>query len=199
MRRVVVIGSSGAGKTNLAAALAARLGVPHVELDSLFWGPNWTALGGTPEGDARFRARIVEATVGDGWVVDGNYSSVAPGVLWPRADTIVWLDYPLPLVFLRLLWRSIRRAATRELLWGTNRERFRELFLAKDSLLLYLLRTHRARRRRFSERLAQPHVAHATVVRLRSPAVADAWLRNLLARRRAPAAAATTQAVAART
>ena len=179
MRRVVVIGSSGAGKTTLAAELAARLGVPHVELDSIFWGPNWTALGGSPEGDAKFRARIVEATAGDAWVVDGNYSSVAPGVLWPRTDTIVWLDYPLPLVFLRVLRRSLRRAITRELLWGTNRESLREHLFSKDSLLLYLLRTHHARQRRFAERLARPELAHATIVRLRSPAETDAWHGSL--------------------
>ena len=179
MRRVVVIGSSGVGKTTLAGALAARLGVPHVELDSIFWGPNWTALGGSLEGDATFRARIVEATAGDAWVVDGNYSSVAAGVLWPRADTMVWLDYPLPLVLLRLLRRSLRRAITRELLWGTNRETLRELFFAKDSLLYYLLRTHRARRRRFAECLARPEVTHATIVRLRSPAQTDTWLQSI--------------------
>ena len=185
MRRVVVIGSGGSGKSTLAAALARRLGVPHVELDALFWGPGWRASGDTPEGMASFKKRVELATAGDGWVADGNYSPVRDA-LWPRADTIVWLDYPLAVVLWRLLRRTLRRSLTRELLWGTNRESLRLSFLSRDSLLLYVLRTHRGRRRRIEETIARGETAHATVVRLRSPAEADAWLSE-----RAPATGLT--------
>ena len=178
MRRVVVLGSGGSGKSTLAAALARRLGVPHVELDALFWGPGWRAAGDTPEGMAAFRRRIEAATSEDGWVADGNYAPVRDA-LWPRADTMVWLDYPLSVVLWRLLRRTVRRAITRELLWGTNRESFRLSFLSRDSLLLYVLRTHRGRRQRIEDTIARGEVAHANVIRLRSPAEADAWLAGI--------------------
>ena len=177
MRRVVVIGPAGSGKSTLAAALARHLAVPHVELDSLFWGPNWQAASDTPEGQARFRRRVEEATAGDGWVADGNYSSVRTA-LWPRADTIVWLDYPLPVVLWRLLRRTVRRMFTRQLLWDTNRETFRDSFFARDSLLRYTLRTHRSRRTGYEETFARGDATRAKVIRLRSPAEADAWLAH---------------------
>ena len=178
LRRVVVIGSGGAGKTTFAAALADRLAVPHVELDGLYWGPHWAGSGGSPENDARFRARILAATASEGWVADGNYS-VARGCLWPQADAIVWLDFPLGLVLLRLVRRTVRRMLTREVLWGSNRESLRNALLGKDSLLVYTARTHRRRRRQFAERLAQADLARAHVVRLRSPQEAAAWLTSV--------------------
>ena len=177
-RRVVVIGSGGAGKTTFAAALAGRLAVPHVELDALYWGPRWAGSGGSPENDARFRARILAATAGGAWVADGNYS-VARSCLWPQADAVVWLDFPLGLVLLRLVRRTVRRVLTREVLWGTNRESLRNALFARDSLLVYTVRTHRRRRRQFAERLAQTDLAHVHVARLRSPREAAAWLRGV--------------------
>src|SRR4051794_37995613 len=103
MRRVVVVGTSGSGKTTLAATLARRLCVPHVELDALHWGPHWTAVD-----PADFRARVAAAVAGPAWVCDGNYSPVRD-LVWARADTLVWLDYPMGLVFRRVLFRTLRR------------------------------------------------------------------------------------------
>ncbi|HEX2361691.1 MAG TPA: hypothetical protein VHI11_06435, partial [Jiangellaceae bacterium] len=87
MRRVSVVGNAGSGKTKLARELAARLRVPHVELDAIFHQPNWTRL---PTDE--FRQRVADAVAGDGWVVDGNYSSVRD-LVWQRADAVVWLDF----------------------------------------------------------------------------------------------------------
>jgi adenylate kinase family enzyme len=153
------------------------LDVPHVELDSLFWGPRWTGSSGSPEAAERFRKRVADATNGDTWVVDGNYSQVRD-VLWPRADTIVWLDYPLALVFWRVLRRSVWRAFTGELLWGTNRESLRGL-LAKDSLLWWVLKTHARRRRTFAALPGQPDYAHLRFVRLCSPQEMERWVESV--------------------
>lgn len=86
-RRIVVKGTSGAGKSTFASALAARLGVPWIELDALHWGPNWSM----PEEDV-FRAQVRAAidACPDGWVVDGNYDSRLGGTVLDAADTIVW-------------------------------------------------------------------------------------------------------------
>src|SRR4051812_23251994 len=105
-RRINVVGTSGSGKTTMARDLAGILGVPHVELDALHWGPNWTE-----EPDEVFRERVDTLLVGDGWTTDGNYRTVRD-IVWGRADTVVWLDYSLPLI----LWRLSRRTFGRALL-----------------------------------------------------------------------------------
>jgi adenylate kinase family enzyme len=175
MERVVVIGSSsGAGKTRLGRALAARLGVPFVELDALFWRQgNWIE----PEREV-FRARVEEATRGERWVVDGNYSQ-SRDIVWPRADTVVWLDPPFPVMYWRILRRTIPRILRREVLWAGNRETFRNTFFSRNSLLVWSLRTYPGRRQRFERALVLPEHAHLTVHRFRSNAAAWRWLALL--------------------
>jgi adenylate kinase family enzyme len=173
VKRMVVVGTSGAGKTTFAAALARWLQVPHVEIDALYWFlPGWQ-----PPPPAEFRARVARALAGQTWVADGNYSAVRD-LTWGRADTLVWLDYPLPLVLWRLVCRTARRVMRRETLWGTQREDLRVHF-GKDSLVLYAVKTHHARRRRFDRLLAAGAFAHLHVYRLRSPREAARWLSAL--------------------
>ena len=162
MRRVVVFGTTGSGKSTVADRLAERTGLHVVELDALFWGRDWQ-----PAPVELFRHRVERETVGDGWIVVGNYGQVRD-LVWQPADTLIWLDLPLPLVMWRLLRRTIRRIATQEELWGTgNRESLRSAFFSRDSILLWALKTHRRNRKRFAlecEFLAR----EKQVVRLRS-------------------------------
>lgn len=172
-RRVAVVGTTGSGKTTLAAQLAARLGVAHVELDALHWGPGWVA-----QPRAEFRAGVAAALAGLAWVADGNSSAVRD-IVWGRAGTLIWLDYPLPLVLWRLLRRSVRRSLLGEELWNGNRERLRDAFLSRDSLLLWALRTTGPRRREYPLLLQSQAYHHLAVVRLRSPRETAAWLASL--------------------
>jgi adenylate kinase family enzyme len=173
MRRVVVGGSTGAGKSTFARALGARLGVPVIELDALRHGPGWTE---TP--DDVFRERVAALTAGPVWVVDGNYS-VIRAVTWGRADTLVWLDYPFRTILWRLFWRTNRRVFRREILWNGNRERFGTAYFSRDSLYVWLLRSFWRRRRTWPAVLAEPAHRHLRVVRLRDPRAAAAWLARL--------------------
>lgn len=170
MRRVVVGGSTGAGKTTFARELARRMGVPIIELDALHWGPDWSE-----EPVPVFRERVSAAVAADAWVVDGNYS-VSRDLTWGRADTLVWLDFSFPVIAWRLFRRTNRRIRSREELWNGNRERFRGAYLSTDSLYLWLLRSYWARRRAWPAALAGPHGRHLTVLRFRNPRAANAWL-----------------------
>ncbi|HET9347333.1 MAG TPA: hypothetical protein VFO05_16695 [Candidatus Limnocylindrales bacterium] len=170
-RRVAVIGTSGSGKSLFAGALATRLGVPHVELDALFWLPDWQA----PDLDA-FRAKVEAATSGEGWVVDGNYSKVRD-LVFGRIDTVVWLDLPLRTCLRRVVVRTLDRARRRELLWGTNREGLRSL-VGRDSLVWWVLTTHRRRRRQNAALFADPAFAHLRRLRYTANADAERWLRS---------------------
>jgi adenylate kinase family enzyme len=173
MQRIIVVGTSGSGKSTLARELSRRLDLPHIEMDALYWGPDWTVA----EKDV-FAARVRQAVAQDRWTLCGNYRAVS-GIVFPRADTIVWLDYPMSLVFMRSLRRTIRRVITREPLWHGNRESFTKSFLSKDSILLWVIQTWRRRRRDYPRVLKGPMCRHMKVVRLRSPREADAWLEEV--------------------
>lgn len=174
MQRINVVGTSCSGKSTLARGIAARLDLPYVELDALFWGPGWT-----PVPDALFRERVAVAVAGEAWVVDGGYSPIRD-LTWSRADTVVWLDYPMHLVLGRWARRTITRIRSQQEFWpGTgNRESIGNA-LRRGGLMWWILRTHRPRRRRMVAGLAARPDLEA--VRLRSTADADRWLASLSA------------------
>jgi adenylate kinase family enzyme len=174
LKRISVVGSTGSGKTTFARGLARRLGIAHVELDALAWGPNWTLV---PED--LFKERVARAVEGDAWVIDGNYGGRgARDLVWPRADTLIWLDPPLPVIFARLFERAVRRIRSGKELWaGTgNRETFWNQFLSPNNLFWWALKTHRRRRRELPLILARPENAHLSVHHFRRPDEAAAWL-----------------------
>lgn len=171
-RRVLVIGATGAGKSTVAARISSTWSIPRVELDTLHWGRNWTKR---PEFEADVAAWIAR----DAWVIDGSYlAAVEP--TWPRSDLVVWLDLPFATVFARQFRRSLRRIWTKEEIFAGNRESFRGYFLSKDSLMIWLFKTFRSRRRRFAE-FAQQH-PDVCLVRLTTPRAERAWLASLASR-----------------
>ena len=111
MKRISVVGTSGSGKTTLAHKISELLKIAHFEMDALHWLPDWRSIP-----TEILRRRVKQAVVGDSWIIDGNYGKVRD-IIWSRADTVVWLDYPFWLVFRRMLSRGIRRVVTKEELW----------------------------------------------------------------------------------
>lgn len=172
---VSVVGDSCSGKTTLARALAERLGLRHVELDALNWEPNWVQAS-----DEVMVERLRAAMAEPGWAIDGNYGRILRPVVWAAADTVVWLDFPLRVTLPRTLARSWRRWRTRELLWGTNRERLWEHFLPWDrSLIWWTLKSHRRRRVAYTAAMDAPEYEGARFIRLRSPAEVEPFLARV--------------------
>ncbi len=169
--RVAVWGAPASGKTTLAQRLATALGAAHLEMDAVHWQPGWVPLP-TEE----FRTRVAQFAAGERWVVDGEYFTKAADLIEARADMVVWLDYGLPLLEWRLLWRTVGRVWRHEVLWNGNRETLRGALFSRDSLLLYLLRGERRKRRARERRAADLAVRGVRVVRLRSPRAAERWL-----------------------
>lgn len=158
-----MLGSTGSGKTTFGQELARRIGADHIELDALFWESGWTEAD-----DDAFLERVRTAIGADAWVCDGNYSK-ARDLLWPVADTAVWLDLPFPVVLWQLTRRTFRRSLRKEQLWDTdNTEDLRTQFFTRDSLFLWLFQTFWRRRRRYPEELADERYGHLDVHRLRS-------------------------------
>ncbi len=121
---------------------------------------------------------------GERWVVDGNYHQVRD-IIWQRADMLIWLDYPLPLVLWRLWWRTLWRTIRQPELWNGNRESWRGAFFSRDSLFIWALETHKTRRKEYAEVLATPAYAHLAVGRFRSPRDTEQWLARLKAQEEA--------------
>jgi adenylate kinase family enzyme len=89
MQRVLVMGSSGSGKSTFARRLAGITGLPMVSIDALFWKPGWV------ESDrAEFRERLAEVTRQPRWIMDGNYTSAAGELRREVSDTVIWFDLP---------------------------------------------------------------------------------------------------------
>ena len=90
MQRILVMGSSGSGKSTFARRLSEATGLPFVSLDALFWKPGWQ-----PSESAVFHERVTAAVGQPGWVIDGNYTKGPSGELRRQlADTIFWFDLP---------------------------------------------------------------------------------------------------------
>ena len=172
-RRLVVIGSTGSGKTTLARRIARQLSLPHVELDSLYWEANWQTAT-----RADFRGRVLAATAGDAWVVDGNYSQ-SRDIVWPRATHLVWLDYGLARVMGRVLRRTVSRLLSQRELWNGNRESLRSI-LGRDSIILYAFTSHRRNRKRYSALVAGEEVKHLKVYRFKRPEEVSLWLQSFV-------------------
>jgi adenylate kinase family enzyme len=165
-----MVGTSGSGKTTVGRALAARLDIQFVELDAIFHQPGWTEL---PREEFRARVRDVVAT--DGWILDGNYSSVLD-LVWARADTVVWFDLPRATVMRQLVPRTFGRMLSRRELWNGNRESLRYLLNPAESILWWAWTQHDKYAKRYAAALRDPANAHLAFIRVRSRADARALL-----------------------
>ena len=101
MQRVLILGNCGAGKSTLATALAERTGLPLIQLDRHYWQPDWT-----PTHKSVWEPTVRKLTNRPRWIMDGNYAGTLDLRL-PRADTVIFLDYPTT----TCLWRISRRIA----------------------------------------------------------------------------------------
>lgn len=167
MQRVLVIGSPGAGKSTLSHDLARRSGLSLHHLDRIHWLPGWI------ERDRdEARGMVEQVLAQDRWIIDGNYGSTMPLRL-PRADTVVWLDYPTSLCFGRALNRWWRyRGRNRPDMTEGCPERLNFEFL------LYVLMFRRSWHARNGKALAS---FGGEVLRFRHPEETERWLGSIQA------------------
>jgi adenylate kinase family enzyme len=147
MKRVVILGRGGSGKSTLGARLGVITGLPVIELDKHFWRPG---LGATPPDQwATIQGELVRDET---WIMDGDLGPYdVPDVRLQTADTVILLDFS----FWRCAWRAIRRSRERADFWlwlSAYRRRSRSLLLAAiathaGDANLHLIRNPRALRR----------------------------------------------------
>lgn len=138
-RKIVVLGSSGCGKTTFAEKLSKKINIKHYEIDSIFWKPGWIQTG-----QEEFRDLIDKVTAKDEWIIDGNYRRVKDLTIG-RADTIIWLDLKMAKIMYRVTVRTAGRLIKRKTLWYNNRETLKMAF-SRDSIILYSLNHYHSKR-----------------------------------------------------
>lgn len=164
MKRVLVIGSGGAGKSTFARRLGARLGLPVIHLDRAYWQPGWVE----PPKDEWLRT-VEGLCAGDSWVMDGNYSGTLD-VRLAACDTVLFLDLPRVVCVWRVLKRAVKyRHGTRPDMAPGCRENVNPEFL------LWIWNYPRRSRPKVLSRLAA-HARDKRVVTLRSSAEVERFL-----------------------
>ncbi|GAB6261108.1 AAA family ATPase [Photobacterium sp. CCB-ST2H9] len=174
MQRINVIGTSGSGKSTFCRKLAHVLGYPHIEMDALFWKPNWAE-----STDEAFLLAIEQALDQTQWILDGNYHRTA-ALKWRHADTVIWVDYSFTRTLFQAVQRAVIRCLSKQELWpGTgNRESFRKTFLSRDSIVWWTIKTYSKNRARYLSMMSDPNFAHIQFVQLRSPAQANQLIQQ---------------------
>ena len=162
--RINVIGTSGSGKTTFGRELASVLDLPFIEMDAIYWGPDWTF-----PPDEEFYSKLTNLLEGDNWVLDGNYTRTM-GFKWDRVQAVIWLNFSFPRTVYQAVTRALSRLISREELWpGTgNRENLKMLF-SKDSIVLWTISKYHRHVRRNIRYINNPEFSHIKFHRLRSP------------------------------
>jgi len=175
--RILVLGRTGSGKTTLALEIAAALDMPHVELDSLLFNEDRSAVSVDV-----LRERAAQALAGDRWITDGNKRALRD-MVWPRADTVIWLDYPVAVSLWRLAKRARKRTSTTIKAQsgdgGGKAGAVKHLANAAKGVTK-ALRSHRGQRKELPELFAQPKHHHLAIVRLHSPRATREWVGRVL-------------------
>jgi adenylate kinase family enzyme len=174
--RIIIVGTSGAGKSTLSRQLSEKLSIPAVELDAIHWLPNWVELS-NPE----MREQVDKAlSPTDSWIADGNYLRSCRDLIWGRADTLIWLEYPLYISLWRALKRTVSRIITGEELWNGNRESLWHHLSGslRENLFVWAVKMYRQHRREFPTLFEQPECKHLTILRFKNPKETEDWLRG---------------------
>ena len=175
IQRVNVIGTSGSGKSTLARKMSELLDLPLIEMDAVYWGPNWTE----PTDDV-YLPKIKNLTEKTRWVLDGNYSRTTQ-IKWRYVQLVVWVDMSFLRTIYRVSSRCVKRAITQTEIWpGTgNRETLRKGFLSTDSVILWAITSYRRNRQRYEVMMGSPEYSHIWFERLRTPGAVSKFLDEL--------------------
>ena len=174
-QRINVIGTSGSGKSFFSQQLSSLLGVSHIEIDAIFWGPNWYW-----PSDEEFFHKLKQELKLESWILDGNYTRTIP-IKWEAVKIVIWIDYSFPRTLFQSVRRAIIRAWSKKELWpGTgNRESFKKSFFSKDSIILWSVKNYWKNKRKYESMMLKKEYGHIEFVRLRSPKESSIYINSL--------------------
>lgn len=171
MKRIAVIGTSCAGKSTFSQKLSIILGYPYIELDSLFWGHNWTKR-------KEFLDDVRICVQEENWILDGNYGS-AREFIWNRATTIIILNLPFYHIFYRAIFRTLKRILTKEAIFNSNVETFNNAFFSMDGIPYWVIKTYRKHKKKYKQLVNSRKFSHIDFIELKSSKEVTQYLTNL--------------------
>jgi adenylate kinase family enzyme len=175
--RILVAGTSGAGKTTLAARIGGILQITHTEIDALFHGPAWVPR-------ATFMADVERLAAGPQWVTEWQYGAVRE-LLGDRADLVVWIDLPRRSVMRQVIMRTLGRQWHRKVLWNGNVEPpLRTILTDPEHVVRWAWSTHP--RTASNVLQLQQRRPGLPIVRLRTRSEVERWFSGPLHRAAVP-------------
>jgi adenylate kinase family enzyme len=170
MKRIVIVGTSGCGKTTLGKRISKILNIPCIDLDEYFWLPNWQE-----REEDEFERIVKELINKEKWIICGNFTRVRH-LIWNKADTVIWLDYSFFRCFFQIFFRSLKRGIKKERCCNGNYESLSRAFFSKHSILLHIITTFKKRRETYN-RMFNDNVEGKTYFRFTSPNEINKWIK----------------------
>jgi adenylate kinase family enzyme len=175
LQRINVVGSSGSGKSTFSKNLSMALGLSHIEMDALFWLPNWTQ----PSNEVFF-GKLKRSLDQEHWILDGNYDR-SREVKWQNVQTVILLDLPFARTLYQSILRAIRRIWSRKEIWPNtgNKETFYQTFFSRESILLWMIQNRNVYLKRFEQARTDPTYSHIQFIRLSSNQEMNQFIKQI--------------------
>jgi adenylate kinase family enzyme len=172
-RRINVVGTSGSGKSTFSRQLADVLKYPYIEMDALFWKPDWEQ-----STDKEFFAKLEKYLQQTTWILDGNYSRTT-NIKWKEVDTVIWLNYSWQRTVYQSITRAIKRSLFKQTLWAGNKESFKKSFFSRDSIILWMLQNYHRQQQQYLMNMNDPQWRHIQFIRISNSKHAKQFLQQL--------------------
>lgn len=178
LSRINVVGTTGVGKTTLSKKISILLNIPFIEIDQIFWGPDWKKPTNREFYD-NFKF-ILETH--EQWVLDGNYTKTND-LKWKNCETVIWIHFSITRTLVQLLKRTFIRLITQKELWPNtnNKESLYGHLFTNDSIFYWFFKTFRGNEIIFKKNMSDPKWKHIQFIELKSPSEVDQFLQKLTA------------------
>lgn len=162
----MILGCAGSGKSTLSRELASCAGLPLTERDAL----------GVP-GSRDYREALSQLARQPRWILDGA-PYYEDALIYGAADTVIFLDYPKPLVMWRVLRRTLLIELSRRPI-GAHHPSGLSIWRDAEHPLRWAWTSHRSRRQEGLALTARPDLAHTQLIHFTHPTQAKRWLTQL--------------------